>query len=323
MMQSIQSGAANLPGSNATTSSRGRISNRLPGTNQAHSPSQIPSRNPPATPSPPPPDTSDEVTVFSKEDLKVLQVKKLLDSLRREGNTSPGDSTESALKTLRELKQEIDAPPQPISTPSPSPPAQASINQVSHQTVVEVELREVSQTQIEGRIQATDPLVFDLDGDGVELTSIEDGVIFDIRGDGEPVQTSFVNPDDALLVLDRNGNGVVDDGRELFGDQNGAANGYEELAKYDDNRDGVIDAADAIYDRLRLFQDRNQDGKSTRNELYTLKTRGITSVGLSYLQLDEVYSQGNAIAQSARYTREDGRTGMTADVMLRHLNTKS
>ena len=90
-----------------------------------------------------------------------------------------------------------------------------------------------------------DPLILDLDGDGINLTSTEDGVEFDIDGDGIAEKTAFIKGDDALLYLDDNGNGVADSGRELFGDQEGDANGYAELARYDENNDGKIDKLDA------------------------------------------------------------------------------
>lgn len=77
---------------------------------------------------------------------------------------------------------------------------------------------------------------------------------FDLDADGRMDSISVPTGDDALLALDRNGNGRIDDGRELFGDQHGAVNGFAELARFDDNGNGRIDAADAVFDQLRLLR---------------------------------------------------------------------
>ncbi len=91
-----------------------------------------------------------------------------------------------------------------------------------------------------------DPLILDLDGDGIETINLRSGAFFDHDGDGFAEQTGWVAPDDGVLALDRNGDGIISDGRELFGDQtiltNGtrAANGFEALAELDTNRDGKM-----------------------------------------------------------------------------------
>ena len=84
-------------------------------------------------------------------------------------------------------------------------------------------------------IKKVDPLVLDLDGNGIQLTEAGKGAIFDVTADGKLDNTAWVKGNTALLTYDRNGNGVVDNGSELFGDQNGAADGFEELGKYDTN----------------------------------------------------------------------------------------
>ena len=115
-----------------------------------------------------------------------------------------------------------------------------------------------------------DPLVLDLDGDGLETVGLNlaSPVYFDHNADGIKTGTGWVKSDDAFLVLDRNGNGIIDDGRELFGDAtplNGkgtldpsagiAAQGFAALAKEDTNLDGVVNAADARFGALRLWRD--------------------------------------------------------------------
>ena len=130
--------------------------------------------------------------------------------------------------------------------------------------------------------QSADPLVLDLDGDGIELTNVAaERVRFDIDADGSSEEVAWVRPDDGMLVFDRNGNGVIDNGGELFGDQHGAVNGFEELAKFDENGDGVIDANDEVFGKLGVWQDSNTDGVSAAGELRTLADYGIESIALT------------------------------------------
>ncbi len=169
------------------------------------------------------------------------------------------------------------------------------------------------------QMQTMDPLVLDLDGDGVEVSTAAEGVEFDLDGDGVKEQAAFATGDDAFLVLDRNGNGMIDDGRELFGDQNGAANGLAELAKFDDNHDGRIDAQDSIYNDLQLYSDRNADGISQNSELISLAEAGIESIDLHQQDFDHELESGNRIAQISSFTRTDGTRGMAADVLLQYM----
>lgn len=134
-----------------------------------------------------------------------------------------------------------------------------------------------------------DPLVLDLDGDGIETVGINPAapVLFDHDADGIKTGTGWIKPDDGLLVLDLNGNGTIDTGRELFGDntqmlpgvQGGnpftgnAQDGYRALRQYDSNNDGQINSGDAIYGQLRVWRDLNQDGISQAGELQTLDMR--------------------------------------------------
>jgi len=150
------------------------------------------------------------------------------------------------------------------------------------------------------------PLAFDLDGDGVELTTAQDGVQFDIDVDGDLEQTAWVEADDALLALDRNGDGMITDRSELFGDTDGFADGFENLASYDSNGDGQIDAQDAIWGDLRLWQDVNQDGVSDADELLTLDQIGIASISLTSMQPDDMHLSGNWISHTGTYTTVDG-----------------
>ncbi len=163
----------------------------------------------------------------------------------------------------------------------------------------------------------SDPLVFDLGGEGINLTSADDGVYFDIKGDGSPVQTAFIQGNNAFLYLDENGNGVADDANELFGDQGGHANGFEKLRQYDDNGDGIIDENDAVYSQLRLWRDLNGDGVNQADESLTLAEAGIKSIDLNYNKDYELDEHGNVIGEKSSFTRTDGSQGLVADVWLK------
>lgn len=165
--------------------------------------------------------------------------------------------------------------------------------------------------------QQQDPIVIDLDGDGIELTSVENGVYFDIRGTGRPVQTAWIKGGDAFLVWDRNGNGVIDNGLELFGDQWGAKNGFEELRKLDSNRDGFIGPEDIHFNQLLLWRD-NGDGISTREELLTLSQVGIERISVNYQDTDIRTDTGNIISQKSFYIRKGGSVGRVANVLLNY-----
>jgi hypothetical protein len=162
-----------------------------------------------------------------------------------------------------------------------------------------------------------DPLALDLDGNGgVDMTSQEDGVQFDLNGDGNKQQVAWTQPKgddtDGWLAWDRNGNGQVDNGKELFGDQHGMPNGFEELKKHDSNGDGIIDEKDPIYHELRIWQDKNHDGVSQPDELKNLKDAGIESINLNYQESDEKDVHGNELRQQSFFTRTQDRAQQIA-----------
>jgi len=127
------------------------------------------------------------------------------------------------------------------------------------------------------------PILINLGGNSADdrLTSAADGVAFDIDADGVAERVAWTSAESpvAFLVLDRNGNGTIDNGLELFGtatrkrDGTIAANGFDALLDLDGGlsaSDGKIDTSDAIYPLLRLWVDRNHNGVSEPNELMTL-----------------------------------------------------
>lgn len=179
----------------------------------------------------------------------------------------------------------------------------------------------LSVTQVDvsitaGSAQEGDPLVLDLDDDGVELTNVGQGRTFDLNADGTDDQTAFIAGDDGFLALDRNGNGAIDDGGELFGDQHGARHGFAELNRFDDTGDGVIDVSDAIFHRLRVLHDINGDGRIELAELSALADLDIAAIDLRTDDTDDRAAGGNRLAQRGAFVRRDGSRGLAADVLL-------
>ncbi|HSE33228.1 MAG TPA: hypothetical protein VLA93_16760 [Pyrinomonadaceae bacterium] len=140
------------------------------------------------------------------------------------------------------------------------------------------------------------PIVVDVLGNGFNLTNANDGVNFN-NGYGTILRTAWTSAasDDALLVLDRNGNLTIDDASELFGNAapqppttgTELKNGFRALAEFDKpanggNADGVINASDAIFNSLRLWQDTNHNGISELLELRSLPSLGLASIDLDY-----------------------------------------
>jgi hypothetical protein len=186
---------------------------------------------------------------------------------------------------------------------------------------IEIRYTRVEVSMESGVPQESDPIVLDLDGDGVELTDAANAQRFDVFGSGTPALVPFPTAGDAFLAIDRNANGAIDSGRELFGDQHGAAHGFAELAKYDQNLDGMIDVQDAIFEQLLLFGDLDADGDVRPHEFVSLRRAGISAIDLRYDEVARQLSGGNRVAQSSRFIRNDGSTGEAADVVLRTFST--
>ena len=158
------------------------------------------------------------------------------------------------------------------------------------------------------------PILVDVDGDGFSLTDAASGVNFDLKAKGTPQHTGWTaaDSDDAFLVLDRNGNGTIDNGTELFG--NYAAqpavspadrNGFLALAVYDEpsqggNSDGVIDSRDAIFTSLRLWRDANHNGLSEPEELHGLPSLSVTTLRLDYRASKRTDEFGNSFKFRAK-----------------------
>ena len=183
-----------------------------------------------------------------------------------------------------------------------------------------------------------DPLAIDLDGDGIETTPVVHNgtpTLFDHDADGVRTGTGWLRPDDAWLVLDRNGNGTIDSGRELFGVDTlidvttyshtgapitvtrNAANGFEALRSLDTGNgtvgsaghgDRVFNASDAQFANVRVWRDLNGDGVSQAAELQSLAAAGIASISLNPTTGNTDLGNGNSITGTAVVTRVNGST---------------
>lgn len=187
------------------------------------------------------------------------------------------------------------------------------------------------------------PIIIDLDGDGFDLTSPQEGVDFDLMADTIRRRVAWTTGGtrDAFLVLDRNENGVIDDGTELFGGftpqpdppRREGRNGFLALGVYDSsteggNGDGRITVADSIYTSLRLWLDDNHDGISQPAELFRLEQQGVKAVFVDYNKSRKVDEHGNVFRYRSKAVvdgdpadrRRAGARRMAVDVYLKYLH---
>lgn len=164
------------------------------------------------------------------------------------------------------------------------------------------------EESVEVRIGAAlqDPLVVNFEGTAAELT--ERTFAFDLDGDGEAEQIHFVGPNSGFLAYDRNGNGAVDDGSELFGPATGQ--GFAELSNYDEDGNRFIDEADSVYQGLRIWQ----KDATGNDRLLALGEAGVGAIYLGHtdtpFQVKDDQNQLQGVVKSSGiYLKEDGGTG--------------
>lgn len=162
------------------------------------------------------------------------------------------------------------------------------------------------------------PIVIDVLGNGFNLTDVANGVVFDFNGDGVSHRISWTaaNSDDAWLVLDRSGNGLIDSAREMFGNiteqsASSGRNGFLALGEYDKaerggNADGKINQRDEIFSSLRLWQDANHNGISEANEMSDLPALDVRAIELDYRESRRRDEQGNQFKYRAKVRDAQG-----------------
>ncbi|MBU2588384.1 MAG: hypothetical protein KJ872_09750 [Alphaproteobacteria bacterium] len=165
------------------------------------------------------------------------------------------------------------------------------------------------------------PVVLDLDGDGIELVSRKKSrASFDYAGDGATDDTGWIGRDDGFLVIDRNNDGLITEAAELSlaSEDREARSGLQGLTRLDGNGDGVVNNDDARFGELRVWQDRNGNGRTDAGELLSLEEAGIVAIRLSTLTptQDSVKLDRNIIAATTTFVRANGTTSTAADVSL-------
>ncbi|MDN3223930.1 calcium-binding protein, partial [Pseudomonas nunensis] len=170
------------------------------------------------------------------------------------------------------------------------------------------------------------PIILDLDGDGIETVGVNDGIHFDHDGNGFSELTGWVSQDDALLVYDKNNNNSIDDGGELFGNNYSsdgvfASNGFQALADFDSNNDGVVNALDENFSKLKVWKDFSMDGVVNDGELLSLAQVGVVSLDLDFKNSDYVDGNGNQHRQLGDFLKSDGTAGSMADVWFKQDKT--
>ncbi|WGL98271.1 hypothetical protein QE177_14040 [Arsenophonus sp. aPb] len=170
------------------------------------------------------------------------------------------------------------------------------------------------------------PLIIDLNGDGVQTVADSLGVSFDFAGKGKKAQTGWVHPDDGLLVWDKDNDGVISSGEELFGEDSLLANGtkakdgFSALAPFDNNLDGLIDKKDNLWSEIKIWQDKNTDGISQANELTAMESIGIKSIELNAKQTNFYDKNGNFHQLMAKVNWDNNKQTDITDVLFHQNN---
>jgi hypothetical protein len=157
----------------------------------------------------------------------------------------------------------------------------------------------------------TSPLVLDLNGDGVHTTALANSTgRFDLLNNGHTINSGWISAQDGFLAIDTNGNGKIDDRSELFGGEIGE--GYAKLKTFDTNHDGVVDARDARFNDLKIWQDSNGNHQTDAAEMRSLSEAGISSLNVNHTIVPE-QQNGNWLLERGLVTFKDGRTAAVAD----------
>ena len=169
-----------------------------------------------------------------------------------------------------------------------------------------------------------DPIILDLDGNGLSFSSLAEGVSFDLDADGRADRVAWNTSNDGILALDVDGSGTIDNGGEIFTPHFAGGDyetGSEALASLDDNGDGVIDAGDKRFGELLVWKDANADGIAQEDELSNLADNGIASIDLKTVatgaEVDGQAVLGEGASPGRRQRRHLSRNGARGRVRRR------
>ena len=158
------------------------------------------------------------------------------------------------------------------------------------------------------------PIAIDLNGDGIHTIARADMQgSFDLLGTGKAIQSGWLSKGDGFLAIDSNGNGNIDSVSELFGGT-GKGSGFAKLASYDSNADGVVNALDAQFGSLLIWQDANSNGKTDAGELMSLKDAGVASLKVAYTELPFLDANQNLHLERSSVTMSNGKVADMTDV---------
>ena len=208
----------------------------------------------------------------------------------------------------------------------------ATINSITHTFVYEqggstnangtntlVDLSGTPISDLNALISTTvDPIVLDLGSPGISFTSVNNGVSFDINGDGTKDQVAWTAANDGILAYDVNGSGAIENGTELFTPNFAGghyASGLAALASLDTNADGVVNGADANFSKLLVWQDSNHNGIADTGELSSLTDNGITAINLNAAPADGTID-GQELQAQGSFSYANGTTGAFVEVAL-------
>ncbi|MEA5550939.1 hypothetical protein VB713_08105 [Anabaena cylindrica UHCC 0172] len=170
-----------------------------------------------------------------------------------------------------------------------------------------------------GLLERIDPVILDLNNDGIKLISLDDSnIFFDMDGDGYTENTGWVSAKDGILTVDINLDGTINSIEEIFSEKFGGNkfnSGLQALATFDSNKDSIISSQDTRFSEILIWQDLNQNGISESNELSNLESAGITSINLQNITVNTEY-EGNKILRVSSYTNSNGNLGLLGDAGL-------
>jgi hypothetical protein len=259
-------------------------------------------------------------------DPKLMNQKLLLDAMF-------GNDKENDLKGIRVPYQKGSNEKEPASPPvqdtvtiseaaivlSRKQSAEFTFKDENGRVEIKFKHEERLEVDVKQQVKSSDPLIIDLGKDGLDISDARSGntVLFDINADGSRERVSWVGAGDGFLAFDRNGNGAIDDAKELFGDQNGAKDGFSQLAQFDSDYNGIIDGKDQIFDTMLIWQDKNQNGITDPGELNPVSSYGINAINLNPIAANDIVS-GNMITGYSTYETYS-KKGNIAEAFLNYL----